>query len=199
MIAPIALDILRAVAVLMLARIAASDFMTQKIRNEHVLQLLAVGGGVLLITFITGGDAMSTGLTLAMSAGLFLVLLVFWLLGKVGAGDVKLLTTIPILVGYAGSLPFVAALLVFTLLTYFVMKFPILLPERWFRTYVAALASTGRVPFGVPIAGAAIVVLLLPANMLGTAPAPRLSQSIQQACSSAPGDQLPAAVRNGFC
>jgi prepilin peptidase CpaA len=200
MTAQITLDILRAAAVLMLARIGVSDFLTQKIHNEHVLQLFAVAIAILLITLLTDRDITSAGLTLTMTAGLFVVLVIFWLLGKVGAGDVKLLSIMPILVGFSASLPFVCVLLAFTLVTYFIMKFPLVLPARWFRTYVASLAKSGQVPFGVPIAAAAIVVVLLPANMLSLTPPPRPSQFIQQLCAPLSlGDELSATTRNGLC
>ncbi|MDB5563392.1 MAG: hypothetical protein JWN11_2810, partial [Hyphomicrobiales bacterium] len=64
-------------------------------------------------------------------------------------------------VGVPGSMPFLVALFVFSLITYGVAKFPLLLPERWFRDYIKSLASTGRVPFGVPISAAAIVAILV--------------------------------------
>jgi prepilin peptidase CpaA len=76
---------------------------------------------------------------------------------------VKLLTIVPILVGVEGSGPFMIALLLATALTAAVMKFPVLLPEKLFRNYVQTLAQNGRVPFGVPIAAAAIIGLLFTA------------------------------------
>jgi len=199
MIAPLVLDVLKAAAILMLVRIGVSDFLTQKIRNEHITQLFVVAVAILLIGFVNDRDSLSVGLAMAMAAALFVVLLVFWLLGKVGAGDVKLLTTIPILLGYSASLPFVCLLLAFTLITFFVMKFPLVLPERWFRTYVASLAENGQVPFGVPIAAAAIVVVILPVNLLGTLQEPP-ARSLQ-ACSSLSlgGGDIAAAMRRGFC
>ncbi|HTJ57239.1 MAG TPA: prepilin peptidase [Devosiaceae bacterium] len=161
MTAMLAIDVLKAAAVLMLARIGVSDFRTQKIRNQHVAELFAVALAILLVTYISNGNGRVAGLAFLMSAVLFFVLVLFWLLGKVGAGDVKLMATMPILVGFSGSIPFVAALLVFSLLVYAVAKFPVLLPRRWFRTYIQSLASSGRVPFGVPIAAAGILALLL--------------------------------------
>jgi prepilin peptidase CpaA len=189
MIEWISLDVLKAVAVLMLARIAVSDYLTQRIRNEHMWQLFAVAIAILLITFAGNRDALAAGFALAMSLLLFVILLVFWLLGKVGAGDVKLLATMPLLLGYGGSMPFMLALLVFTFIVYFIMKFPNLLPERWHRGYIQSIAATGRVPFGVPIAAAAIVAVLIPTNLL-LGPPPWQRAAAARACAALPADQL---------
>lgn len=189
MIESLSLDILKAVAVLMLARIGVSDFLTQRIRNDHMWQLFAVAIATLLITYTGNRDAFAAGLALAMSIVLFVILLAFWLLGKVGAGDVKLLATVPLLLGYGGSVPFIMALLVFTFVVYFIMKFPIILPQRWFRGYVQSIAASGRVPFGVPIAAAAIVAVLIPANLL-LGPAPWQPSAAARACAALPADQL---------
>ena len=115
---------------------------------------------VLTLAFVRSQELRPVLIAFAMAAIMFLVLLGFWLFGKVGAGDVKLLGIVPLLVGAAGSGPFVVALLLFSVLAAVVMKFPVLLPERMFRSYVEGLSRTGRVPFGVPISFAAILGLL---------------------------------------
>ena len=160
-LADVAIIVLKAVAVVMLARIAIVDFRIQKIRNEQVLQLLAIALALLALQYMKNGDWRAPLVVVATSAVLFVVVIGFWFGGKIGAGDVKLLTIMPLLVGTTGALPFLIALLVFTLATYFIMKFPLVLPERWFRTYIQSLASTGRVPFGVPISAAAVVAVLV--------------------------------------
>jgi prepilin peptidase CpaA len=54
---------------------------------------------------------------------------------------------------------FALLLLTCTILTYAIMKQPMLLPERMFREYVASLARFDKVPFGVPISTAAVLTL----------------------------------------
>jgi prepilin peptidase CpaA len=182
MMAIIALDVLKATAVLMLARIAVSDFRTLKIRNEHVGQLFVTALAIMLVTFLSNGDSRAAGMALLVSGVLLVLLVVFWLLGKVGAGDVKLMVTIPILVGYSGSIPFVIAFFAFSILTYLVAKFPMLLPDRWFRAYISSLAKSGRVPFGVPIAAAGILALLVTTSSGNWLFFPGDSRALTQGC-----------------
>ena len=68
LVAALLLDMLKAISVLMLVRIGVSDFMTQRIRNEHMRQLFAVALGILVITFIASGDGTATWLTITSSA-----------------------------------------------------------------------------------------------------------------------------------
>jgi prepilin peptidase CpaA len=159
----VALIVLKAVAIALLAKIAVTDFRIQKIRNADLAPLLAIALAVMALEYLRQPDLARTLTAAAIAAVLFLVLIAFWLLGKVGAGDVKLLTIIPMLVGVEGSGPFMIALLLATALAAAVMKYPVLLPERLFRSYVTTLAQSGRVPFGVPIGSAAIVGLLFTA------------------------------------
>jgi prepilin peptidase CpaA len=153
---------LKATAILLLIRIAVTDFRQHKIYNTELLSLLALAL-VIVTTESMRQQSPSPALGAAIaSAAIFAVLIVFWLARKVGAGDVKLLAIVPLLVGYSGALPMVLALLAFALAAFLVMKFPALLPARWFRLLAQSLDSKGRVPFGVPISAATIVTLLLP-------------------------------------
>jgi prepilin peptidase CpaA len=156
----VALIVLKAAAIVLLVKIAATDFRVQKIRNADLLPLLVIALAVRGLEYLRQPELVPLLTAVAIAVVLFLVLITFWLFGKVGAGDVKLLTIVPILVGVEGSGRFMIVLLVATALTAAVMKYPLLLPERLFRSYVATLAQSGRVPFGVPIASAAIVGLL---------------------------------------
>jgi prepilin peptidase CpaA len=153
--------------IIILAYIAGSDFTTQKIRNQQLLYLVAGAAVLSLLRYLQGTDVQSMLISAAMAAVLFVLLFVFWMLGKVGAGDVKLLAIVPLIVGVEGSLTFMAALLALTFATYGIMKFPQLVPAAWFRTYLIGLGKTGRVPFGVPISVAAILALLVPLSMVG--------------------------------
>ena len=153
---------LNAAAILLLMRIEITDFRHHKIYNAELISLLALAlAAVVTESMRVHSISPAQGAAIG-SAAMFAVLIGFWLAGKVGAGDVKLLAIVPLLVGYTGALPMVLALLVFSVATYLVMKFPALLPERWFRAYAKSLDSTGRVPFGVSISAATIIALLLP-------------------------------------
>lgn len=152
---------LRAAAILLLAMIAVGDFRTHKIRNTHVVTLLGIALAMLVNEALAHQASQPAMIAVGASAALFVVLFLFWLGGKVGAGDVKLLSIVPMLVGIDAMLPMALAMLGFSLVTFLLMRFPVLLPERAFRSYIESMDATGRVPFGVPISAAAILVLLL--------------------------------------
>ncbi len=99
---------------------------------------------------------------------LFVVLFPFWVLRKVGAGDVKLMAVIPFLIGGTGLVVFSLLLLVFAVAMAVVVKNPFLLPAGAFRLYVQHLDRKGVVPFGVPISLAAIctIVFLIYASVM---------------------------------
>lgn len=174
-IVEISLWVLKAAAILMLARIAYVDFLTLRIRNDHVLALFAVALAILVFDFMQSNDIARAGILFAASALVFILLLVFWMLRKVGAGDVKLFAIMPLLVGLNSSITFVLALLVLTLLIYGAMKFPMLLPAQLYRVQLDAMRRDGKIPFGVPIALAAIAALLIP---VGGLPAYRAAPDI---------------------
>lgn len=161
--------ILMLYAVFQLGVIGASDFKTQKIRNRDIGFLLMTGIGIRILDWVQHSDRFGLDLTgrynfigsVVLSVALFVVLFVFWLLKKVGAGDVKLLGVVPLVVGFQHSLVFAIMLMVCTLLMVLAMKQPMLLPDRLFREYVASLARFDRVPFGVPISAAAIITLAI--------------------------------------
>jgi prepilin peptidase CpaA len=156
----------KAAAIVILLRIAVIDFTTQKIRNQNLVQLLAMGLSLCVLQYAQTGNYWNILTEVAAAALLFVMLIIFWLLRKLGAGDVKLLTVIPVVVGTDGSLTFALALLAFALVTYGVMKFPVLLPQSWLRAYAQHMHGSGRVPFGVPISAAAVLAILLPVSFL---------------------------------
>ena len=159
--------ILAAAAVAQLVSIGRTDFMTQKISNASVGLLLLTAVAVRAVDFywhydpyrIDQSASLNLEASVILAAVLFAVTFVFWLFRKIGAGDVKLLAVVGLLVGFQASIVFAIFLLACTVLTYIVMKQPLLLPERMFREYVASLARYDRVPFGVPISTAAILTL----------------------------------------
>ena len=163
--------LLKAVGVIMLVRIAVTDFRLHKIFNAHLVPLLAVALALIILDCMQKQSFMPAVGAGAAAGLIFVAMIGFWFAGKVGAGDVKLLTIAPLLVGYAGALPMMLGLLVFTLVTYFVMRFPRVLPKHWLQVYAESVKNKGLVPFGVPIAAAAILALLLPMSA-ATAPPP---------------------------
>ena len=99
------------------------------------------------------------GLSALAGLLLFVVLFPFWTLRKVGAGDVKLMAVMPLLIGGSGLVVFSVLLLLFALVTAVLVKNPFMLPAGMFRIYVQHLDRKGVVPFGVPISLAAICAL----------------------------------------
>ncbi|MES0043300.1 prepilin peptidase [Mesorhizobium sp. M0091] len=148
--------LLKALAIPLLARVAWVDFTTQKISNGIVLLLLGLGLGSLLLVAVQSGSWWDMGLSVAAGLLLFVVFFPFWALRKVGAGDVKLMAVMPLLVGGAGLVVFSLLLMVFAVAMAVVVVNPFLLPAGAFRVYVQHMDRKGVVPFGVPISIAAI-------------------------------------------
>jgi prepilin peptidase CpaA len=153
---PAASLLLKILAIPLFARIAWLDFVTQKISNRDVLLLLCLGIGSMQFMSIQAGSWWDMGLSVIVGFTLFVVLFPFWVLRKVGAGDVKLIAVVPFLTGGTDLVVFTFLLLVFSLITAAVVKYPLMLPEGAFRLYAEHLDRKGVVPFGVPISIAAI-------------------------------------------
>jgi prepilin peptidase CpaA len=151
--------LLKGLAIPLLVLIAWLDFTTQKIANRNVLLLLCLGAGSLLLLLLRSGSWWDIGLSAVAGLLLFVALLPFWALGKVGAGDVKLLAVVPFLIGGSGLFLFSMLLLAFAVVTVMVVKAPFMLPEGAFRLYVQHMDRKGVVPFGVPISLAAICTI----------------------------------------
>ncbi|MBB6408998.1 A24 family peptidase [Mesorhizobium sangaii] len=151
--------LLMALAIPLLARIAWLDFTTQQIANRDVLLLLCLGAGSQLLLSLQSGSWWDMGLSVAAGLLLFVALFPFWALRKVGAGDIKLMATVPFLVGGSALVVFSFLMLLFALVTALVVKNPTLLPEGAFRGYIQHLDRKGVVPFGVPISLASICTI----------------------------------------
>lgn len=160
--------LLKGLAIPLLARIAWLDFTTQKISNQNVLLLLCLGLGSLQLLSVQSGSWWDMGLSALAGLLLFVALFPFWALRKIGAGDVKLMAVVPLLIGGSGLVVFSVLLLVFALATAMVVKYPLMLPQGVFRLYVQHLDRKGVVPFGVPISLAAIftIVFQIYTNMM---------------------------------
>lgn len=153
--------LLKALAIPLFAWIAWFDFTTQKIANRDVLLLLCLGAGSLLLLSLQSGSWWDMELSAMAGLLLFIALFPFWALRKIGAGDVKLMASVPLLIGSSGLTVFSLLLVVFALATALVVKNPLLLPQSAFRVYVQHLDQKGVVPFGVPISLAAICTIAL--------------------------------------
>jgi prepilin peptidase CpaA len=145
----------------LLCQIAIVDFTEQKIRNQDVLVVLALAAAILFAQWLHGTDPVHIGLAFAAALILFVLLLPFWMLGKVGAGDVKFLAVAPLITGGENLFYFAIGLLIAAAVTALIIRNPILLPEGLFRHYIQHLERKRVVPFGVPISAALIVVLVL--------------------------------------
>ncbi|MBZ9754521.1 prepilin peptidase [Mesorhizobium sp. ESP6-5] len=151
--------LLKALAIPLLARIAWFDFTTQKIANRDVLLLLCLGGGSLLLLWLQSGSWWDMGLSAVAGLLLFVALFPFWTLRKIGAGDVKMMTVVPLLIGGNALILFSVLLMVFAIVTAVVVKIPFMLPQGAFRLYVQYLDRKGVVPFGVPISLATVCTI----------------------------------------
>ncbi|MDX8441619.1 prepilin peptidase [Mesorhizobium australafricanum] len=151
----------KALAILLLARVAWTDFSTQKITNRDVLLLLCLGLGALQFQALQTHSWLEMAISAIGGVILFAALFPFWLLRKVGAGDVKLMSVTPLLIGGNDLVVFSLLLLVFAIATAAVIKNPFMLPAGVFRHYVQHMDRKGVVPFGVPISAAAICAVAL--------------------------------------
>ncbi|TPJ72407.1 prepilin peptidase [Mesorhizobium sp. B2-6-2] len=158
---PTASIVFQGLAILLLGRIAWIDFSTQRIPNRDVLLLLCLGLGALQFQALQIHSWLGMGLSAFGGLALFLALFPFWLLRKIGAGDVKLMSVTPFLIGGGNLAVFSILLLTFAVATTVVIKNPFLLPAGMFRHYVQHMDRKGVVPFGVPISLAAICALAM--------------------------------------
>jgi prepilin peptidase CpaA len=152
--------IFQGLAILLLGRIAWADFTTQRISNRHVLLLLCLGLGTLQFQSLQGHSWLEMGMSAFGGVALFIALFPFWLLRKVGAGDVKLMSVTPFLVGGSNLAVFSVLLLIFAIVTAAVIKNPFVLPAGMFRQYVQHMEQDGVVPFGVPISAATVCTIM---------------------------------------
>ena len=151
--------VFKALAILLLGRIAWTDFSTQRISNRDVLLLLCLGLGALQFQSLQAHSWLEMGISVFGGIAMFLALFPFWLLRKIGAGDVKLMSVTPLLIGGSNLAVFSGLLLVFAIATAALVKNPFLLPVGMFRHYMQHLDRKGVVPFGVPISAASVCTL----------------------------------------
>lgn len=149
-------------ALVLLARTAATDFWTLRIPNRDVLVLTALAAPLALPVVTAEGWA-----NLVPAALLFGLGVLFWLLRMMGAGDAKLFFPLGLLVGWPGVAVFAVTLLPWSL--GFLGLTKLAGAGRLGQgTRAARLAEIGRgrgIPYGVPmaLAGATGVVWRLAA------------------------------------
>ena len=140
----------------MFARVGWTDFMTLKIHNRDVLIILGIG-----VAYSALFHFSELPLRAALAAFLFAVPFVFWLFKTIGAGDVKLMGTVGFIAGLDNALLFVVGVFVVSLLMLLLLKISVqltLVPSAMLQRFMAFLDQR-RVPYGVPIAVAAIAVI----------------------------------------
>lgn len=140
-----------------LAYVAWKDFLELRIRNRDVA---IFSGMVLLLLALRGFD----GALPDLMAGLLLFVLgfVMWMMGAMGAGDVKLYLPLGVFVGWA-LLP---VYVVFLLIGSVIMLVAVLLARRFpagrgrIRARLTEIAAARAVPYAVPMVFGAILTLL---------------------------------------
>lgn len=153
--------LIQLIAIGLLLRIAWRDVNVQKIANGDVIALAATGAAGLVVQSLAIGSWSTFLFSLLLGLALFAVLFPFWMWKKLGAGDVKLIAVVPLVIGIQDMLLFSIILLVATLIIVMLIRNPLLLPAPLFQKYLQVYERKGVVPFGVPISAALIGVLLL--------------------------------------
>lgn len=144
-----------------LALIAWRDFLTFRIKNRDVLILSGLVAVLLLLRGIEGPVSVVLP-DLAAGALLFALGFLMWLIGAMGAGDVKLYLPLGVLIGWALLPIYVVFLLVASVL----MLVAVWLGRRFpsdrgrFRARLTDIARTKAVPYAVPMVLGAILTLL---------------------------------------
>jgi prepilin peptidase CpaA len=153
-----------------LAVIAYGDVRTRRIPN--VLSIAIAILGLLRIIFVH--DPIAAGHTLAAGTAIFVAaFLLFWY-GAIGGGDAKLVTATALLVGYHDLFSFLFLMsacggaLALAMLARDRLRLRLWLPARRARTPLAteaakcvAVPTRSTVPYGVAIAAAGVVTLIL--------------------------------------
>lgn len=140
-----------------LLHVAWQDFLTFRIRNRDVL---IFSGMVLVVLALRGFDGALPDLLAGVM--LFVLGFVMWLMGAMGAGDVKLYLPLGVLVGWT-MLPIYV---VFLLLGSVLLLLAIMMARRFpsergrLRARLTQIARAKGVPYAVPMAFGAILTLL---------------------------------------
>ncbi len=156
------MEILHLVALVLglagMAWIAVDDFRNLKIRNRDVLILTAIAA-VIVATDPSGAWKSS----LVVAAVLFALGFLLWAAKLVGAGDAKFYFPLGLIVGWSGVSIYVVLLLVASVVFLIVLRMEAGKPPGGgaFRRRLADIAEKRRIPYGVPMAIAAILAVIL--------------------------------------
>jgi prepilin peptidase CpaA len=129
---------------------AWTDLREFKIRNELIL---ALAGLFVLYAVLTGRWA-DLRWDIAFAALMFLVMLVFYSLGWMGGGDVKILAVAFLWTGLSGALPFAVLLALFCSAHGLAAKF------RWVKSQDTD-SGRQRIPLAPSVAAALICIFVL--------------------------------------
>jgi prepilin peptidase CpaA len=138
-----------------LLQAAWTDLREYKIRNELVLAM----AGLFVLYALLIGQWFNLKWDLVFAAVMFVALLVFYVLGWMGGGDVKMLAVAFLWTGLSGALPFAVLLVIFSAAHAIAAKL------GWAKSQVTE-SGRRRIPFAPSIAGALIGVFLLHALRL---------------------------------
>lgn len=136
------------------------DLITMRIRNELVLFLLAIYAA---LAPLAGFGVDEIGLNAAVALGVLVCMFVFFGLGWIGGGDAKLAAVVALWLGADHVMAFTIYTALFGgALTLLLLQFRALpLPAPCLRvSWITQLhARNTGVPYGVPIAAAALLIL----------------------------------------
>jgi prepilin peptidase CpaA len=151
-------DLLILLSVAWLLHIAVQDFLTMRISNARVLVLLGFAVALLATKGFDG-----VGAHLAAAGLLFVLGVLFWALGMMGAGDAKLYLPLGLLIGWHGLGAFALFLLLGSVLFLLAVKLSRYLPQGQGRAMaqMQMIAAGKGVPYAVPMALAATASLIL--------------------------------------
>ena len=150
-----------ALAIALFVRIGLRDMEIQKIANNDILALAVVGLANTCLLYLQPASAPSAWMGPVMGLALFVALFPFWLIGKIGAGDVKLLAVVPMVIGMQHIAEFGLLFLSFVSINVFIMRGTVLDGIPQVQRYVEFFGNRGIIPFGVPVSAAACIVLMV--------------------------------------
>ena len=152
------------VAIALLVVAAYSDIRTFKISNVLVLTIAALG----IVRLILLGDPIAAIYAIGVALFVFLIGLLLFSRGLVGAGDVKLLMATVLLIRYPDLLPFFLRMsIIGALLSVVILVLRSYVPLFLGPRVGSYLTTIRAVPYGVAIAGAGIMTILLQPLLFG--------------------------------
>ena len=143
----------------LMAFAASSDLLTMTISNRVSL---ALAGGFLLLTAITGISMQTFAMHLAAAAVVLVVAFVFFSQGWIGGGDAKLAAATALWLGFDHLLDYLTYASLFggalTLLVLQFRKLPLPAPLARQNWILRLHEVDGGVPYGIALAAAALTV-----------------------------------------